>query len=387
MIQLSTYSEPARNEPEEEMDSEEVPPISVCKFEVRGRLETRESEHKISASETNGSETPRNISQLTMEELNRLTVENMELKAQLKANEFSPEFFEGNDERVRYFTGLSSYLILMAVFNFLQAYIPRTAKNVLTEFQMLVLVLMRLRLNVPVQDLAYRFGVSKSTVSRTFLTMIHVMYMRMKSLIIWPGREELRLTMPMEFRKHFGVKVATIIDCFEVFIERPSNLLARASTWSSYKHHNTVKFLIGITPQGTVSFLSEAWGGRASDKYITENSGFLNKLLPGDIVLADRGFNIEESVGLMCAELKIPAFTKGKAQLSPMEVETTRKIAHVRIHVERVIGLVRNKYTILQGPLPLDFLCSEGNDIPVVDKIATVCCALVNMCDSVVPFD
>ena len=183
------------------------------------------------------------------------------------------------------------------------------------------------------------------------------------------------------------MKVATIIDCFEVFIERPSNLLARASTWSSYKHHNTVKFLIGITPQGTVSFLSEAWGGRASDKYITENSGFLNKLLPGDIVLADRGFNIEESVGLMCAELKIPAFTKGKAQLSPMEVETTRKIAHVRIHVERVIGLVRNKYTILQGPLPLDFLCSEGNDIPVVDKIATVCCALVNMCDSVVPFD
>ena len=141
LIQLSTYCKPARNEPEEDMDSEEVPPISVCKFEVRGRLETRESEHKISASETNGSETPRNISQLTMEELNRLTVENMELKDQLKANEFSPEFFEGNDERVRYFTGLSSYLILMAVFNFLQAYIPQTAKNVLTEFQMLVLVL------------------------------------------------------------------------------------------------------------------------------------------------------------------------------------------------------------------------------------------------------
>ena len=41
--------------------------------------------------------------------------------------------------------------------------------------------------------------------------------------------------------------------CFEVFIERPSNLLARTCTWSSYKHHNTVKVFIGIAPQGIVS--------------------------------------------------------------------------------------------------------------------------------------
>ncbi|CAC5382388.1 unnamed protein product [Mytilus coruscus] len=71
----------------------------------------------------------------------------------------------------------------------------------------------------------------------------------------YTGREELRMSMPMEFRKHFGVKVSIIIDCFEFFIERPSNILARAETWSNYKHHNTVKFLTGITPQGAVSFL------------------------------------------------------------------------------------------------------------------------------------
>ena len=36
---------------------------------------------------------------------------------------------------------------------------------------------------------------------------------------------------------------------------KPSNLLARAKTWSSYNHHHTAKFLIGITPQGSVGWL------------------------------------------------------------------------------------------------------------------------------------
>lgn len=70
--------------------------------------------------------------------------------------------------------------------------------------------------------------------------------------------------MPECFRAEFGDKVAVVIDCFEVFIERPSNLLARACTWSSYKHHNTVKLLIGIVPQEVVSFISDAWGARVS---------------------------------------------------------------------------------------------------------------------------
>ena len=86
--------------------------------------------------------------------------------------------------------------------------------------------------------------------------------------------------------------------------------------------------------------MSEAWGGRTSDKYLTENCGFLEHLLPGDMVMADRRFTIAESVGLKQAKLVIPAFTKAKSQLDPVDVEKTRGIANVRIHVERVIGFV-----------------------------------------------
>ena len=175
------------------------------------------------------------------------------------------------------------------------------------------------------------------------------------------------------FQYAFGKKTTVIIYCFEVFIEKPTNLLARAQTFSSYKHHNTIKVLVGITPQGTISFVSEAWGGRVSDKFLTENCAFLEKLIPGDMVIADRGFTVTESVGLRQAKLVIPAFTRGKAQLDPVDVEETRGIANVRIHVERVIGLLRRKYAILEGTLPTDFLiCNPENSdrhIPLVDNI------------------
>ena len=52
---------------------------------------------------------------------------------------------------------------------------------------------------------------------------------------------------------------------------------------------------------------------RTSDKDSTENCGVLENLLPGDVIFADRGFHIKESVGLYCATIKIPTFTKGKA--------------------------------------------------------------------------
>ena len=292
---------------------------------------------------------------------------------------------ERDKEMVLFLTGMPNYLLLMSLFSFLSESVSNTHRNCLTAFQEFLLAMMRLRLNLPFQDLAYRFNISKSTASRIFDKWIDLMATALKFLIKWPDREELQRTMPTDFVQVYGHKVAVIIDCFEVFIERPGDLLARASTWSNYKHHNTVKFLIGICPQGVISFISKAWGGRTSDKYLTENCQILNRLLPGDIVLADRGFNISESVALHGAKLEIPAFTKGKSQLSSLEVEETRRLANVRIHVERVIGLVRQKYQILNGILPIETLYSDTST-PQIDKIAIVCCALTNMCDSVVPF-
>ena len=76
--------------------------------------------------------------------------------------------------------------------------------------------------------------------------------------------------------------------------------------------------------------------------------------------MADRGFNISETVGTYGAQLAIPAFTRGQKQLRPQEVEKTRRIANVRIHVGSVIGSLKQKYSLLERTLPIDLVATKN---------------------------
>ena len=203
--------------------------------------------------------------------------------------------------------------------------------------------------------------------------------MRLKFLIMWPSREILSENMPQVFKDLYP-RARCIIDCSEVFTERLTSFQARAKTYSNYKKHNTVNFLIATTPSGTISFISPCWGGRVSHKYITQHSDFLHRIESGDMVLADRGFNVAEDLAFYGAKLEIPAFTKGKKQLSQEEVEYSQRLAKVRIHVERVIGLMKKKYTILQSVLPVSLIKHTGDEnYATIDRILTVCASLTNL--------
>ena len=146
------------------------------------------------------------------------------------------------DEFIQHYTGLPNFAVLKTIYDFIA---PSQHRGKLAPFQEYLVTLIKLRLNSSIQDISYRFDVSTSTISRILLKWLTIMDVHLSRLILWPERQDLRKTMPECFRNAFGDKVAVIIDCFEVFIDRPSNLLARSCTWSSYKHHNTIKLLIG----------------------------------------------------------------------------------------------------------------------------------------------
>ena len=120
-----------------------------------------------------------------------------------------------------------------------------------------------------------------------------------------------------------------------------------------------------------MSFISGAYGGRVSDKVITQKSGFLELLEHGDQVLADRGFLIAEELASRGATLAIPSFTRGVKQLSMKNVEQSRRLARVRIHVERMMERLK-RFKILAGILPLSL-------VPHADNILMICAAISNL--------
>ncbi|XP_014677799.1 PREDICTED: uncharacterized protein LOC106817631 [Priapulus caudatus] len=316
----------------------------------------------------------------------KLREENLALKTKLKFCSFDAKTLEGNDSKVKDLTGLPKFSVFMAVFSLIDDHLSDKCK--ISKVQQFLLVLMRMRHGLSNQFLAYLFNMHESSVSRIFLDGLDKMYAYVvPALIYWPDKDIIRHTLPVCFRTKYK-NCVSIIDCFEIFCERPADLRARAQTYSQYKSHNTVKFLISITPQGHISFISKGWGGRTSDKFLTEQSAYLDYLLPGDTVLADRGFDIEDSVAVKGACLEIPAFTRGKSQLDAVEVENTRAIASVRIHVERVIGNLRKKYTLLKSIIPIRMLQCQGNtNVTTLDKVVFVACALCNAMPSVVSSD
>ena len=77
--------------------------------------------------------------------------------------------------------------------------------------------------------------------------------------------------------------------------------------FSNYKHHTTLIGLIGISPGGTITFISQLYTGRISDRDIVVRSGLLD--LPfqeKDSIMADKGFTIQDLLPLRASVTKHP---------------------------------------------------------------------------------
>ena len=147
-------------------------------------------------------------------------------------------------------------------------------RSTLSLKEQLFLTLVKLCHNLTEEDLAFRFKIDQSTVSRIFSRWVNVIYYRLASrVIMWPKAENLQNSLLMSFRKKFS-RVCSIVDCFEIRVEKPHIPKEQAATYSSYKSMNTIKYLISITPQGTVSYISQGFAGRVSDQHIIRVSGY-----------------------------------------------------------------------------------------------------------------
>ena len=77
---------------------------------------------------------------------------------------------------------------------------------------------------------SYQFDVSKPVVTRVNK---YIMDVCLSPFISWPTCDALHKTVPQCFTDLFGYKTSVVIDCSEIFIDRLTNLMARAQTFSN----------------------------------------------------------------------------------------------------------------------------------------------------------
>jgi hypothetical protein len=261
----------------------------------------------------------------------------------LKVQNFGFFAIENNDKKCLFYTGLHVKVFkvleeLCSTIKFEYYDKKRVEKISLTD--QILLTLIKLRLNLTYNDLGWRFGVSDTTAFRivcTFLPVLHkIVYQSIMDEI--PSRRKNSLSLPSVFSFHTSCRV--VLDCTEMSCEAPKRMDHQRSTWSSYKHYNTLKVLLGVAPNAAVVYCSPAYPGCTADKEIVEHCGILKHLVAGDMILADKGFLISDIIP-PGVSVNIPPFLSCP-QFTPSEKVRTRSIAKARIHVERANARLKN---------------------------------------------
>ncbi|XP_028428307.1 uncharacterized protein LOC114551462 [Perca flavescens] len=303
-----------------------------------------------------------------------LREENDILKKQLKKQKQTLSFSQisSSPDRVQYFAGLpdaATVLFLEALLSkFELQYHSDWTVQMMPLIDQLLLTLMKLRLICGHVDLATRFNCSTATVTNIFTTVISALYDILYVGLLEnniPSTAENQTSLPDCFQPFPNCRI--VLDCTEVAVSNTERLDARCHLFSQYKGRTTLKALIGVAPNGVITFASDLYGGSASDKAITADCGLLQHLHPGDMVMADKGFTIRDILP-EGVSLNIPSFLV-YGQFTQEEVNNNRLISKARIHVERAIK--RLKAFHILDHIPYQFKLN-------VNKIVKVCVCLTN---------
>jgi len=190
-------------------------------------------------------------------------------------------------------TGICSFNVLNEIINLHKQYFPDKRTHRLNLKERIIMVFLKLKQGLSFAILSILFNdLTSETCRSTYILMISQLAQIMQSLVYWPSKQEILSNLPFCFDNFNNVRV--VLDCTEISVQRPKCLTCRIKCYSNYKSTFTLKFLVGITPGGLISFISKPYGGRSSDKAIFEQSNIIENIQPPDAIMVDKGFLIDD---------------------------------------------------------------------------------------------
>ena len=148
----------------------------------------------------------------------------------------------------------------------------------------------------------------------------------------------------------------------------PGLMSQQNATYSSYRGMNSFKVIIGVTPNAAITYFSNLYPGSISDKAIVQQSCLVNHFSAGDMILADKGFLIQDILP-NGVSVNIPPFLNS-GTFTESEAKATKAVGKCHIHVERANA--RLKDCRILSFIPSYLHC-------YADILLQLCAALVNL--------
>ena len=174
--------------------------------------------------------------------------------------------------------------------------------------------------------------------------------------------------MPECFRELYP-RCRGIIDASEIKVQAPSSVVLNSELYSAYKNHTTYKGNVVMSPSGEIIHVSALFAGSISDKELVKQSELLPLLEPGDQLLVDKGFVIQDILTPIGCEVAMPAFLSSIGQ----ELMKSKHIHNLRVHVERAIRRVK-EFHYFDRVLPLNAAGSITDELSVHSFYQPICC-------------
>ena len=218
----------------------------------------------------------------------QLRAEVQHLKLQIK-NMNSPSFVVNQSEEAgKFYTGLSQNHRTI-LWDFLGSEEDKKCLKLfqssktcgqlrLPIYDQFLLCLIKLKRGMTYKEMRFRFKIKSDLASKIVKTWLQFIFLTMKDMKdeMFVKKNDISRPLPKHFRCQLLRNVRVVIDCTEIFVESSTNYRQQGNIFSNYKHHATIKILIGVSPSGAAIFVSDGFEGSISDKAITQDSGFLD---------------------------------------------------------------------------------------------------------------
>lgn len=295
----------------------------------------------------------------------QLREEAFSLRSQLTHLSHQIDSFRDNDDKTVAYTPFARWSSLLSLHNRVENKI--SFGQVLSKFQILLIFLIRVKMNLPAAYLSSAFNVSEASVNRIFTYVLDLLYEDLKEYVSWQNIDGQKLSMQDRPDRNI-----VFVDFVTISVDTGTALVP-ASVPNAY----SVRCMTISTADKLILYVSKFSSTKSPYSSYVTNNEIQTRLNAVDVFVSKFPILDERDGNTACG---VYCVTEVEQQQKTVKVhdDSSELSQELLVCLNDVSGFLRKKCGILNSAVPNQYVTTSGCEMPVLDKIVVVCCGLNN---------